>query len=486
MDTDLRSQVLAPPVASPRPPGPSAAPGTPARPGRGGPAPLAGRPRRTAPPPRPWAVTLLAALAGVGLGMTIGFDVAAESARTLAEPGGWLTAAGRLTGMVGTYALLLSVLLVGRLPLIERAIGLDRLVRWHRRLAPSALVLLVAHAILITLGYAKAARDGTLHQAWTIVTSMTGMLMATVGLALLIAAAVTSIRIARSRMRYETWWVVHLYSYLALALSWSHQLATGTPFAGHPFARLFWTLLWLGSAGAVLAYRVLLPLWRSGRHRLRVVDVREEAPGVISIVCAGRALDRLPLAGGQFLHWRFLERGLWWQAHPYSLSALPRRGHVRVTIKDLGDHSSGLRDLRLGTRVAIEGPYGAFTTAARVRRKALLVGAGVGSTPLRAILEDLPVVARPVVLLRASHDDDLVLADEIERFAANRDGRTHRLVGPRTRWPLDAPQLLELVPDIRSRDVFVCGPVGFMRSFLAAARELGVPARQLHHEDYAF
>jgi predicted ferric reductase len=78
------------------------------------------------------AVTALASLGGIGLGMTIAFDVAAESAQTLSAPGGWLTAAGRLTGMVGTYALLLSVLLVGRLPVVERAIGLDRLVRWHR------------------------------------------------------------------------------------------------------------------------------------------------------------------------------------------------------------------------------------------------------------------------------------------------------------------------------------------------------------------
>src|SRR5690349_13742212 len=79
------------------------------------------RRRRTAAAPRPRAVTVLAALAGVGLGLTIGFDVAVESARSLSAPGGWLTAAGRLTGMVGTYALLLSVLLVGRLPVLERA-----------------------------------------------------------------------------------------------------------------------------------------------------------------------------------------------------------------------------------------------------------------------------------------------------------------------------------------------------------------------------
>ncbi|MCW2923478.1 MAG: putative ferric reductase, partial [Thermoleophilia bacterium] len=178
------------------------------------------RRRRTAPAPRPAAVTALVAAAGVGLGMTIGFDVVAENAKTLGAPGGMLTAAGRLTGMVGTYCLLLAVLIVGRLPLLERSVGQDRLVRWHRQLAPWSLVLLVAHAVLVTLGYAKAAHDGVLHQTWQVVTTMTGMLSAAVALGLIIAAAVTSIRIARRRMKYETWWVVHLYSYLGLALSW--------------------------------------------------------------------------------------------------------------------------------------------------------------------------------------------------------------------------------------------------------------------------
>jgi predicted ferric reductase len=442
--------------------------------------------RRTAPSPRPVAVDWALALAGIGLGATIGFDVLAESATSLGSAGGWLNAAGRMTGMVGTYLLLLSVLLVGRLPVIERVIGQDRLIRYHRVLAPWALVLLVAHAVLLTLGFAAAAHTGSWHELWVMVTTMQGMLMGTVGLVLLVAAAVTSIRIARSKMKYETWWVVHMYTYLALGLSWSHQLATGTPFIGHPWARVFWTTFWLATAGVVFAYRVLLPLWRSARHGLRVVAVQEEAPGVVSLVCSGRALHRLPISGGQFLQWRFLQPGMWWQAHPYSISALPNERFIRVTVKDLGDHSSSLRSIPVGTRVAIEGPYGAFTTAARVRQHALLVGAGVGTTPLRAMLEELPAGVHVVCILRASTPEELVLADEIQAIVDGRGGHVYRLVGSRSQWPLDARQLQQLVPDVAHRDVFVCGPEGFMQSLLHAARGAGVPPRQLHHEDYAF
>jgi predicted ferric reductase len=114
--------------------------------------------------------------------------------------------------------------------------------------------------------------------------------------------------------------------------------------------------LWAGTAGAVLAYRVGLPAWRSLRHRLRMAEVVGEGPGVVSVVLGVRALDRFPLSGGQFLQWRFLVRGLWWQAHPYSVSRLPDRDRLRITVKDLGDHSSALARLPPGTRVAIEGP----------------------------------------------------------------------------------------------------------------------------------
>ena len=140
----------------------------------------------------------------------------------------------------------------------------------------------------------------------------------------------------------------------------------------------------------MLASRVGLPVWRSVRHQVRVVAVTEEAPGVASIRMRGRRLDRLPVAGGQFLQWRFLRRGLWWQAHPYSLSAVPDGHELRITVKDLGDHSRGLASLEPGTRVSIEGPYGSFTADAAERERLLLVGAGVGTAPILALLQDLP------------------------------------------------------------------------------------------------
>jgi predicted ferric reductase len=444
------------------------------------------RGRLRPPRQRPVVVDVLAAAAGIGLGITIGLAVTAESSGSLSAAGGIATALGRLSGLLAAYAMVVVVLLVARVPPLERAIGQDRLVRWHRTLGPWPLYLLLAHGILITVGYAQQAHTGVLHQLGQLLWTYPGVLAATVGGALLFAAGVTSYRLARRRMTYETWWSVHLYTYLALFLSFSHQIHTGAAFVGHPGTRFWWTLLWLGTLTVVVAARIGLPVWRSLRHRVRVVAVTAEGPGVVSVLLRGRRLDRLPVAGGQFFQWRFLRRGLFWQAHPYSLSAAPADDELRITVKDLGDHSNTLTRLRPGTFVGIEGPYGAFTADTARREQLLLFGAGVGTTPVLALLQELPERADVTVILRASTRADLVLRDEVAAELRHRGGRLIELVGPRSAVPLDAAALRRLVPDVRAREVYLCGPDALARAVSAELRRAGVPAAHIHFESFTF
>jgi ferredoxin-NADP reductase len=244
--------------------------------------------------------------------------------------------------------------------------------------------------------------------------------------------------------------------------------------------------MWVGTLTVVLAFRVALPAWRSYHHDLRVVQVVRTGPHVWSIALAGRRLEKLPAAGGQFMMWRFLCRDLWWQAHPYSLSAAPQSNRLRITVKELGDHSRSLAKLKRGTRVAFEGPYGVFTSDARTMRQVLLIGAGVGTTPIRALLDELPAESNPVVLLRGRKTNDIAHLDEFERIIAKRGGELLTLTGPRDEVRLNAEALRKHVPDITLRDVFVCGPAEFTATIVRSARQAGVPAERIHHEDFAF
>jgi ferredoxin-NADP reductase len=404
--------------------------------------------------------------------------------------GDWLTNGGRVTGLLAGYGVIVLVALMARIPPLERGIGADKLARWHAMGGRYTVSLVVAHALLITWGYAVQAHTNVISQTSTLLMSYPDVLMATVGGLLLVAVGIVSARAARRRMRYETWYYLHLYTYVAVALAFSHQFADGADFIDNRGARGAWSLLYLSVAAAIVWYRFALPIVQAFRHRLRVQSVRTEGPGVVSIVVTGKHLDDLRAEAGQFFRWRFLTRGLWWAANPYSLSAPPHGDLLRITVKVAGEHSAALLRLRPGTRVVAEGPYGALIGARRRHRKALLIAGGVGITPLRSLFESLPGGPGDVRLIyRASRDSDVVLYPELAAIARERGAGLHVLTGSRAQLgydPLSAAGLLATVPDLREHDVYVCGPDGMTRAVRAALREAKVSRRQIHSESFAF
>jgi predicted ferric reductase len=409
-----------------------------------------------------------------------------------------LTSAARLAGLLAADLMLLQVLLMARVPWVERAYGQDRLARKHRLFGFWSFWLLTAHVVLITFGYAATSRDGVLAEAWSLVTTYPGVLLATAAAAVIAAVVVTSIRAARRRLRYESWHLIHLYAYLGMALALPHQIWTGEDFVATPWARAYWWTLYLGALAAVLVFRVGLPLWRSLRHRLVVAAVISEAPGVVSVYLRGRRLDRLPVRPGQFFLFRFLDGPGWSRAHPYSLSAGPRPGELRITVKGLGDGSARAAALRPGTRAFIEGPYGALTAPAPTRRPVIMFAAGIGITALRALLDDADLAGRPVVLLYRVRDPrEAVFARELDGLAAGQLLRVVYLAGPRPNRASflpahlvgsdpDAVVLRRIVPDVAQREAFLCGPGDWMDAVRRALRSAGMPDERIRAEEFAW
>jgi predicted ferric reductase len=407
-----------------------------------------------------------------------------DTAATLHTFGDYLTAAGRITGLLAGYAVVVLVLLMARLPLLERGVGAGNLARWHAMGGRYTISLIVVHTVLITWGYAVTAHSSVTGQAVTLLRSYPDVLMATVAGGLLVGVGIVSARAVRRRMKYETWYYLHFYTYLAIALSFAHQLATGADFVSNAPARLLWIALYAGAGALLVWYRFVVPVRATIRHRMRVHSVHPEGPGVVSIVLYGHHLDELRARPGQFFRWRFLSRDGWWQSHPYSLSAAPHPNYLRITVKSLGDHSRDLRLLRPGTRVIAEGPYGALGTSAPSHRKVLLLAGGIGITPLRALFESLP--GELTLLYRVNDLRDVVFATELEQIARTRRAGLHYLVGPPggPADPVSPLRLAELVPALKQHEVYVCGPPPMVQHAQQVLRRCGIPQWRIHHEAF--
>src|SRR6266542_2008056 len=383
---------------------------------------------------------LLLALFWFGLGAALlpwWLDTAPDAMR---GAGSVLTAAGRITGLVAGYVLLVQVMLMSRLGWLERWIGANDLILWHRELGGFLVVAVLAHAALVTFGYARTEHVSVLGQTWTFLTEYEEVLKAFAATAMLVGIGLLAVRGIRRALSYEVWYLLHITAYLVLLLAFSHQFADGVA----------------------------------------------EAPDMTSVYVTGRALDRLGAKAGQFFRWRFLARRVWWQSHPFSLSAAPNDHWLRLTVKTVGDHTARLRRLRPGVRVYVEGPAGEFTADRRTRSKTLLIAAGSGIAPIRALLEEVPPGA--VVLYRASTPDDLVFVEELEPLAEARGAKLWYVLGsrddPGPRHLFSARGLHELVPDIARRDVYLCGPDGFISTSVRLLRRLGVPRHQIHLDPF--
>ena len=427
-----------------------------------------------------------ALMVGIGLGCTLALEVVSFTSEDLQKTSGLITIASRFAALIGTYLVLVGLLLVARIPWVERSVGHDRMVTWHRKLGPWSLYLILLHVILVVLGYSSNDRIPMYKEFWIMVTTYSWMLPALAGFILMMAAGVTSYRKARAKMAYETWWIIHLCTYLAIALSFMHQVLNGVMFISHPLAKKWWIGMYIFVGGSMVLWRLLLPLLRSIIHGLVVEKVVVEGPGVVSVHIRGRRLDKMGARGGNFFGWRFLTKNHWWQSHPYSLSAAPHSKLLRITVKDLGDHSHSLAHLKPGTRVLAEGPYGIFTANRATGKHVLLVGGGVGITPLRALMEEFPKGASIDVIYRASREDDVVLHKELNFLAEQLNARIHYMIGPRARYPLTPTHLVSVVPHIALCDVFVCGPEALVHRVRHTVEALGVPSDRFHDEAFAF
>ena len=426
---------------------------------------------------------------------------------------------GRLTAFLAGYAALIEVMLLARIPFLERLAGFDRLTIWHRWTGHAVIYLALTHVLCTVWGYAKQDGVSWFQEYWNWLTlpqprapgSFTGsvgsgsgpvlsinggppttspypgIITATVGTFLLVAVLVTSLVIVRRKLSYEWWYAIHFTAYAGIALAWFHMIPDGNELIADVNAANYWRALFFFALAIVVWYRLLRPIINTFRYGIKVTEVINEGPEIVSLRLSGRGLDRLGTKAGQFYFWRFFTKGFWYTQHPFSLSEAPKGDRFRITIKNLGDHSARFGEIPVGTRVFAEGPFGVFTEDSRTEDKALLIAGGIGITPVRALLEEMD--GDVIALYRVVSSDDLVFADELDEIAERRHVKVSYVVGDHAsgegRDLLSPTHLRELVPDIAERDVFICGPTGMIDSIVPNLRRANVPRQHLHVERFA-
>ena len=377
---------------------------------------------------------------------------------------------GRLSGLLAFYLILWQLLLISRVSWIERAWGHDKVSRLHHLGGMVAICVLVAHPFLLSIGYGRILiLDGG------------DLLLAVLGYFGIIAISLISLYTIRKRLRYEVWYFIHVAMYVAIIIVFEHQSELGGDMRG--WFGTYWQALFYLTLTQVIYSRFVRPIITSWQQGFRVEKIKRESNDVISLYISGNNLARLGVKAGQFVILRFLARGLWWEAHPYSISKLPEGGVMRVTVKALGDFSTKLRGLRVGTHIFIEGPLGKFTSERAGEKDTLLIAGGIGITPVRAIFEELANNGKRADLFYfARAPEDFVLKDELEGIS-NSSAHVHYEVTKDSRSSIETVK--NSLGDFKNRFVYICGPVPMMEYFKRELLAIGMSKQNILYEKFS-
>jgi len=409
-----------------------------------------------------------------------------------------LNSVGRLTALIATDLLLIQVLLIARVPWLDKLYGHDRATLTHKKLGKPVLYLVIAHFIATIWSYSVTDSLNIWAELVNLINTLTDVLYATIAFVLMVLVVVTSLNLARKKLPYEAWYLIHLFAYGSVMLAIPHQINLGVDIAGKPLALAFWVSAYLFVALNILWFRLLSPIVFSGLHSLKVSETVVEASDATSIYISGRNLDSFKASSGQFFIVRVITWKQWWRAHPFSLSAAPTKSQLRFTVGNRGDDTALMQSIKPGTRVILEGPYGVFTEARRTQEHVVLVAAGIGAPPIRAIAET--IAARPgevSIIYRVRNSNDAALIFELQEIARRRGFYIHILEGsrkhPQSWFPAgtndqfpDHERLNSLVPNVSNSDVYICGPNAFTKAVERSLTKTGTPLNQIHTEEYAW
>ena len=400
-------------------------------------------------------------------------------------------ALGRITGLLGEFFILMEIVLISRIVPLEQTFGFDKLNKFHRWIGYFIGIAFIAHPLLIA--YAMGNGANLWEQFINVVLADGDYTNAFIALCLFVIVILFSYAIVRKRLRYETWYFVHLLTYFAIGLVFGHQIKS-TDFLGNKIWLYYWYVINFGIFGIGLFFRWAKPYYAYLKHGFVVDRIVAEAGGVWSVYISGKKMDQYHFLPGQYANLTFFAKGLWF-THPFSFSKEWDGKQIRFSVKALGDFTNRMGEIPVGTRVFIDGPLGRFVEDVAVKKKFLFIAGGIGVTPLRALAGDMAPKGRDIVMIYGNRTvKDTALRAEFDELIAKYPNMRYCIVcsDPAESDPtarkgfIDANCIKDCVPDFLERDVYLCGPPVMMDAVTKALKGLGMPSNQVHFEKFSY
>lgn len=395
-----------------------------------------------------------------------------------------LVAIGRLFGLLAAWSVIIQIVLMSRVPFIERNFDLQDNIQLHTYNGYALLATISGHVIFLTLGYALPMHITLWDQTIIFNTQYEDVLLATIGTVVFFVASFLSLNRLRAKMRYEVWYLLHTTVYLAIFLTFLHQIKTGGDFIHNFWFTAFWYALYIFAFVVWLRYRVLNPFILAYTHGFKVDSVTRTAVDTYSVRLTGQDIRNFEFEPGQYATWRFLSGSLWYEAHPFSISSPVGSDYLQFTVKASPALTNKVARVKPGTYVLVDGPRGSFTAErADKTSKVVLIAGGIGVAPYLSTIDDLLVRGKDVTLLYSARGNaDVAFRSELVQLQS--EGLKVSLFLNEKNQRI-TPEVLGSIAK-EDTTIYICGPDSMSRALAATLHSQGFSSKNIVTERFAF
>jgi predicted ferric reductase len=395
-------------------------------------------------------------------------------------------------GFIGLAMLGLQSILTARHPRLTGAVGQENLLQFHRQAGLIAFTIIAAHPVILL-----AANP----DYWDFLdprdSAVRALALWIVALALPVLVATSLLR-EQLRIPYQWWRLTHgILAAVVVIIGLGHTFRVSY-YLNEPWKQALWITL-IGASVLSIAYVRLVKPWRLGRRPYRVTEVTRVADRQWSLTLVPESGEAIPFRAGQFAAVTIADSPFALDQHPFSIASSARRGdHLEFVVKELGDYTARIGEVKEGARAYVDGAYGSLRLPENPRGPAsLMIAGGIGITPIMSMIRTLHDAGstRRIVLIYANmREEDIAFGEELRRMDADPDFDlevVHFLAEPPEGWTgeigfVTEEALERYIPedDPREGHYVVCGPPPMMEIVERALMERGVPLERIESERF--
>ena len=390
-----------------------------------------------------------------------------------------LATLGKTFALAGTAAYFMNPILSMRHQIFERLFGgMDTLYKIHKKSGKITFFLLWSHPIL--LASAALVNGASISNVW----SWSSVLIIAGIVSLIGVTTITAITIY-AHIKHQKWIVVHRLFGWIMPIIFFHALVAKSQIVKNKPLLFYMTTLFVISMFCFL-YRSVFTYFIK-RYKYMISEVNSVGPGVLELVLKPIGVP-ITYTPGQYAYMAVHNKMVDPEPHPFSFTTAANGPYVRFVIKELGDDTKKMKNLKRGDKVFLEGPYGGFSYHNTKNKKQIWIAGGVGVTPFLSMARSLsPKSKYSVHLIYASEKlDEVVFLKELLMIRKSVPKVFNLTVVNRDISGFVTIEMInKMIPTMDKHDFLLCGPPPMINKLKSDLHKKQIDSSQIYSEEFS-